>query len=465
MHNFCASSPRKSRLGSRKHGGRVYSHQQKTSPMSPTMIRLEFPGDLAAPAFAPLFRRDAFPDDVADAAKSILDDVKARGDAALVDYARKFDKVELKAGAFAVSAKDWDACVNLVSPELKKAIHLAHTNILDFSRRRLPQAWNAEPRPGVKLGEKFAPLDRIACYVPGGTAPLVSTVLHTATLAQAAGVKEIVVTTPARADGTINPAILFAARVAGATEVLKLGGVYAIGALAYGTQSVRKAQKIVGPGNAYVTAAKRFVYGHCSLDLVAGPSEVMVIADKDANPAFIAADLLSQAEHGSGREQAVCVSDSAAMLDDVAQELLKQKALLGRIECVDKVLESGVFLILVKDMNAAAVVAEAYAPEHLEIETHDADAVAAKITTAGAIFLGPWTPEPVGDFVAGPSHVLPTGGAGKHFSGLTVDQFFRRTSLVRYSKEALAREVGAIKAFADAEGLDAHGRSGTIRFE
>lgn len=425
---------------------------------------LEFRGRCTAD-FDPLFERNAFPDDIAVSVNEILTDIRKRGDEAICDYAKKFDGVDLQAGQFQLSQEEIDACEDLVDAEIKAAIDLAAANILDFSSQRLPQAWKYDARPGVELGEKFTPLSRIACYVPGGTAPLVSTVLHTAAMAKAAGVPEIVITTPPQKDGSVNPAILYAAKKAGVTEVLKLGGVYAIGALAYGTESIKRARKIVGPGNAYVTAAKRQVYGYCSLDLVAGPSEVMVIADKTAPANFVAADLLSQAEHGSGREQAIVVADDMELLKEIKAEVLKQKELLDRAECIEKVIADGIFLIHVEDMDAAAEVADLYAPEHLEIITEDPEAVAAQISNAGAIFLGPWTPEPVGDFVAGPSHVLPTGGAGHHFSGLTVDQFFRRTSLIKYSKDALAKEVGAVAAFAKAEGLDAHGRSGTIRFE
>ena len=425
---------------------------------------LEFRGRCTAD-FDPLFERNAFPDDIAVSVNEILTDIRKRGDEAICDYAKKFDGVDLQAGQFQLSQEEIDACEDLVDAEIKAAIDLAAANIHDFSSQRLPQAWKYDARPGVELGEKFTPLSRIACYVPGGTAPLVSTVLHTAAMAKAAGVPEIVITTPPQKDGSVNPAILYAAKKAGVTEVLKLGGVYAIGALAYGTESIKRARKIVGPGNAYVTAAKRQVYGYCSLDLVAGPSEVMVIADKTAPANFVAADLLSQAEHGSGREQAIVVADDMELLKEIKAEVLKQKELLDRAECIEKVIADGIFLIHVEDMDAAAEVADLYAPEHLEIITEDPEAVAAQISNAGAIFLGPWTPEPVGDFVAGPSHVLPTGGAGHHFSGLTVDQFFRRTSLIKYSKDALAKEVGAVAAFAKAEGLDAHGRSGTIRFE
>ena len=315
------------------------------------------------------------------------------------------------------------------------------------------------------LGVRFAPMDRVGVYVPGGTAPLISTVLHTVTLAAVAGVEEIVVVTPPREDGSVHPAILYAARTAGATEVYRLGGVYAIGALAFGTETVRKVELIAGPGNAYVTAAKRQVYGFVAVDLVAGPSEIMVIADDKADPAHVAADMLSQAEHGSGWEQAVLVTTEGDLIESVRAELERQREFLSRRECVDRVLADGVFLIQVESLDDAAALASRYAPEHLEIITRRAGTLAKKVTAAGAVFLGPWTPEPVGDFVAGPSHVLPTGGAGRYFSGLTVDKFFRRMSVVNYQKQALREEADAIAAFAEAEGLDAHGRSARIRLE
>ena len=320
-------------------------------------------------------------------------------------------------------------------------------------------------RPGVTLGEKFEPLDRVGVYIPGGTAPLVSTVIHTAGIASAAGVREIVAVTPPGRDGSVHPAVLYAMRKAGVTEVYRLGGVYGVAALALGTESVPKVEKIVGPGNAYVTAAKKLLYGEVAIDMVAGPSEILVIADGNANPAFVAADLLSQAEHGSGLEQAVLVSNSREMIDRVEAEVLRRKSALSRQAAVDRVLERGMFLILAADLDQAAAIASAYAPEHLEIQTGNPKRVARGITAAGAIFLGPWTPEPVGDFCAGPSHVLPTASSARYFNGLETSAFFRRSSLVRYSESALRREVPMVECFAALEGLDAHGRAGTIRIE
>jgi histidinol dehydrogenase len=419
------------------------------------------------PAFAQrleaLFSRSAF-DRATDASvAAIIEDVRQRGDAALVDCARRFDGVELTPAEFAVEASEVAAAEAGLAPVTRRAIRAAVRNLTACARRALPRDWHFSPRRGVTVGEHYAPLDRVGCYVPGGTAPLISTVLHTATLARVAGVRQIVLATPPGRDKRVNPAILAAARAAGVTEIYRLGGVYAIGALAYGTASVPRVEKIVGPGNAYVTAAKRQVYGQVALDLVAGPSEILILADDTADAAFVAADLLSQAEHGSGREQAVLVSTAPHLLDAVAQELAVQSASLARADCVRQVLEKGVFLIAARDLEEAVAIANRYAPEHLEIMTRRPAAVARRITAAGAIFLGPWTPEPVGDFVAGPSHVLPTGGAARFFSGLTVGHFLRRMSVMRYDRRALLAELAHVERFAVEEGLDAHRRSASIR--
>jgi histidinol dehydrogenase len=410
-----------------------------------------------------LFSRSAFDQETESAVAAILAAVRQRGDAALSEYALTFDHVTLAPAEFRLPAATIEAAADQVDRQTKQAIRAAVRNLTAFARKSLPRDWKFSPRSGVSVGERYAPLSRVGCYVPGGTAPLISTVVHTAALARAAGVPQIVLATPPGPDKQINSALLFAAREAGVTEVYRLGGVYAIGALAYGTASVPRVEKIVGPGNAYVTAAKRQVYGYVALDLVAGPSEIMIIADETAQARFVAADLLSQAEHGSGREQAVLVTTAPALIDAVLAELTAQSATLRRSACVREVLEKGVYLIEARDLAEATDLANRYAPEHLEIMTRRASAVGRRITAAGAIFLGPWTPEPVGDFVAGPSHVLPTGGAARFFSGLTVGQFLRRLSVVHYSRRALLAETPYIERFAAAEGLDAHGRSARIR--
>jgi histidinol dehydrogenase len=409
----------------------------------------------------PLLNRSAFDPIIDKAVAEILKNVKEKGDEAIVEYALKFDKVHLTPDTFRVNLDNIPE-INQVTLD---AIKTAVKNITDFSTQKIPKNWTFSPRPGVILGEKFAPLDRVGCYIPGGTAPLISTVVHTVGIAKAACVKEIVVVTPPGKDGKVNPAVLNACKIAGATEVYQLGGVYAVAALGFGTQTIKEVEKIVGPGTAYVTAAKRQLYGEVALDLVAGPSEIMVLADGTANPAFIAADILSQAEHGSGHEQAVLITTDKALIPKVEAEIKAQAAKLSRTECVQKVLDNGVFLIQVDSRSKVAELASLYAPEHLEVMMDNPQEIVDAITAAGAIFIGPWTPEPVGDFTAGPSHVLPTGGAGRFFSGLTVETFFRRISIVNYQKDALLKELPAIMAFAKNEGLDAHGRSAEIRSE
>ncbi len=410
-----------------------------------------------------MLSREPFSPEIEAAAATIIDEVRRRGDEALCDFAEKFDHARLAPSQFRLGDEEVDRACKSVSPEDREAIDMAVAHIQEFYSHTLPKDWSYSPRPGVVLGEQFHPLDIVGCYIPGGTAPLVSTVCHTVAIARTAGVKEIVVCTPPGGAKGIHPALLYACRAAGATAIYRLGGVYAIAAMAIGTATIPKVEKICGPGNAYVAAAKRRLYGEVALDLVAGPSEVLVIADDTANPVYLAADILSQAEHGSGREQAVLVSTDRRILDEAAREIVRQAALLKRQECVQKVLENGLFLVEAADLEDAAQIASLYAPEHLELQVADPKALAPKITAAGAIFMGEYTPEPVGDYIAGPSHVLPTGGTARFFNGLTGDAFFRRTSLLSYDREALLREQPALARLTAAEGLDAHGRSAAIR--
>lgn len=410
-----------------------------------------------------MLSREPFSPEIEAAAATIIDEVRRRGDEALCDFAEKFDHARLAPSQFRLGDEEVDKACKSVSPEDREAIDMAVTHIQEFYSHTLPKDWSYSPRPGVVLGEQFHPLDIVGCYIPGGTAPLVSTVCHTVAIARTAGVKDIVVCTPPGGAKGIHPALLYACRAAGATAIYRLGGVYAIAAMAIGTATIPKVEKICGPGNAYVAAAKRRLYGEVALDLVAGPSEVLVIADDTANPVYLAADILSQAEHGSGREQAVLVSTDRRILDEAAREIVRQAASLKRQECVQKVLEDGLFLVEAADLEDAARIASLYAPEHLELQVADPKALAPKITAAGAIFMGEYTPEPVGDYIAGPSHVLPTGGTARFFNGLTGDAFFRRTSLLSYDREALLREQPALARLTAAEGLDAHGRSAAIR--
>ena len=410
-----------------------------------------------------MLSREPFSPEIEAAAATIIDEVRRRGDEALCDFAEKFDHARLAPSQFRLGDEEVDKACKSVSPEDREAIGMAVAHIQEFYSHTLPKDWRYSPRPGVVLGEQFHPLDIVGCYIPGGTAPLVSTVCHTVAIARTAGVKDIVVCTPPGGAKGIHPALLYACRTAGATAIYRLGGVYAIAAMAIGTATIPKVEKICGPGNAYVAAAKRRLYGEVALDLVAGPSEVLVIADDTANPVYLAADILSQAEHGSGREQAVLVSTDRRILDEAAREIVRQAASLKRQECVQKVLENGLFLVEAADLEDAARIASLYAPEHLELQVADPKALAPKITAAGAIFMGEYTPEPVGDYIAGPSHVLPTGGTARFFNGLTGDAFFRRTSLLSYDREALLREQPALARLTAAEGLDAHGRSAAIR--
>ncbi|MBE6365305.1 MAG: histidinol dehydrogenase [Lentisphaerae bacterium] len=409
-----------------------------------------------------LYERPAFPPEAEESARKIIAGVRERGDEAVAEYAEKFDHVKLHPSEFQLPLSEARKIAAKLPAGDKLAIRRALEQIQQFAKLTKPRNWMMGVRSGVKVGEKFTPMERVGVYIPGGTAPLVSTVLHTAGIASAAGVKEIVAITP---PGNTHPAVMYAMLQAGVTEIWRLGGVYGVAALAVGTQSIRKVEKICGPGNAYVTAAKKLLYGEVGIDLVAGPSEILVIADKSADPEFVAADLLSQAEHGSGLEQAVLVSTDRAMIGKVERAVLRQRDTLKRQATIDKVLANGVFLIEVPDEEIAAKVASSYAPEHLEIQTENPERVAKMITAAGAIFLGKWTPESCGDFCAGPSHVLPTAGSAKKFNGLETVSFFRRTSLVKYSQAALKRDADIIARFGAMEQLDAHGRAGTIRVE
>jgi histidinol dehydrogenase len=336
-------------------------------------------------------------------------------------------------------------------------------NIATFARKSRRKDWQTRNSHGAAVGEKFDPFQRVGIYIPGGTAPLVSTALMTVTLAKVAGCPEIVVCTPCGKDGSINPAVLFAARAAGATEIYRVGGAQAIAAMAYGTGTIRRVQKIFGPGNAYVVAAKRLVFGHVAIDLLPGPSEVLVLADDTANPKFVAADMLAQAEHGTGNERVWLATTSGKLLKAVEREIARQQTKLARRDLIKQVLDRNGWLIQVKTLDDGVTLANQLAPEHCELMLRNARKVSQRITTAGAIFLGPYSPTVLGDYVAGPNHTLPTGGAGASFAGLTIDQFQRRTSLVEYSRAALRKALPAVRKFAELEGLSAHGKSAEIR--
>lgn len=398
-------------------------------------------------------------------AQEIIDAVRARGDAALVEFAQRFDSVQLAPRQFALTPAELRAAKAKANASLRQAIALSHRNLMAFSKKSLRKGWMTRNAQGGRVGEKYDAFQRVGLYIPGGTAPLVSTTLMTIVLAKAAGCKEIVVCTPCGKTGQVNPALLHAAEVAGATEIYRIGGAQAIAAMALGTDTIRRTQKIFGPGNAYVVAAKRLLFGQVAIDLLPGPSEVLILADRTANPAFIAADLLAQAEHGSGHERAWLVTPQTGLIEKVEAELERQLAALPRQDFIREALNNNGWMIQAESMDAAIELANALAPEHCEIMTNRPEALAKKIHTSGAICLGHYTPNVLGDYVAGPSHVLPTGGAGVSFAGLTVDQFQRRTSIIQYDAKSLAKSLPAVRKFAEVEGLDAHGRSAAIRLE
>jgi histidinol dehydrogenase len=412
------------------------------------------------------FCRDAVASkEIGDSVAAILAEVRSRGDEAIAYYAAKFDGAKLRARDFRVPVADLAAAAKRLPAADTRALAAARDNIVAYNKRGVPEPWTAKNKHGATVGEKFDPIRRVGLYVPGGEVPLVSTVLMTVTLAKIAGCPEVVVFTPSNSDGKVADAVLAALHLLGIEEVYRVGGVQAIGAMAYGTTTIPAVDKIFGPGNAYVCEAKRQVFGTVGVDSLPGPSEVMIIADETANPSFVASDLLAQAEHGSGREKVYLVSTSASLIATVSSELRTQLQLISRTEKTMRVLEQGFLAIEVQSLGQAAGIANYVAPEHLEllVEESTTSKLTSAITTAGAIMIGNYTPTALGDFVAGPSHVLPTGRAGRFFSGLRVADFMRRTSIIRYDRASVKKAEPTVAAFAAMEKLDAHGRSVRIR--
>jgi histidinol dehydrogenase len=396
--------------------------------------------------------------------RAILEQVRIHGDAALLELTERFDGARLTSEQLPVTQAEIMTASLKADESLRKAVSEAEKNIATFAMKSRRKAWQMRNSHGATVGEKFDPFQRVGIYVPGGTAPLVSTALMTITLARAAGCPEIVVCTPCGKTGEINSALLFAARTAGATEIYRVGGAQAIAALAFGTSTILRVQKIFGPGNAYVVAAKRLVFGHVAIDLLPGPSELLVLADETAHAKFVAADMLAQAEHGSGHERVWLVTTSGKLLKAVEKEIARQIKKLARGEFVKRALDNA-WLIQVKTLADGVALANRIAPEHCEVMTRSPSKVSNDIRCAGAIFIGPWTPTVLGDYVAGPSHTLPTGGAGNSFAGLTVDQFQRRTSVVEYNRASLKKALPAVQKFAELEGLSAHGASAEMRLK
>jgi len=400
---------------------------------------------------------------IEERARAIVDDVAAHGDKAVARLTEKFDGARLAPRNFAVTTEELDAAARQASSALRRAVAASDRNVARFARLSMRRNWMARNSHGARVGEKYDPFQRVGIYIPGGTAPLVSTAIMTVTLARVAGCPEIVVCTPCHSEGKVNPDLLFAVRAAGATEVYRLGGAQAIAAMALGTRTIRPVQKIFGPGNAYVVAAKRLLFGRVSVDLLPGPSELLVLADDSASAAFVAADLLAQAEHGSGHERVWLVTTSARLSRAVEEEIERQLPRCSRQDLIRRVLDTNGWIIQVGSLRQGVEVANRLAPEHCEVMTQKAAEVARGIRTAGALLLGPWSPAVLGDYVAGPSHTLPTGGGGSSFAGLTVDQFQRRTSIVEYTSASLRKALRPLTTFSQVEGLDAHGRSARLR--
>ena len=396
--------------------------------------------------------------------QSIVDQVKAKGDEALFAFTKEFDKAEVSAETVRVGEEEIEEAYRQVKPELLAVMKRSLENIRSYHEKQKRNSWFDARPDGTILGQKVTPLASAGVYVPGGKAAYPSSVLMNIIPAQVAGVERIVMVTPPGKNGRVNPVTLTAAHLAGATEVYRVGGAQAVAALAFGTQSIPRVDKIVGPGNIFVALAKKAVYGHVSIDSIAGPSEILVIADGGANPRYVAADLLSQAEHDE-LASAILVTDSRELAQAVSAEVDGFLKVLSRREIIEKSLENYGYILVVDSMEQAVEAANAIAPEHLEIVTANPFALMTKIRNAGAIFLGEYSSEPLGDYYAGPNHILPTNGTARFFSPLSVDDFVKKSSIIYYSREALAAAHGDIEAFAEAEGLTAHANSIKVRFE
>jgi histidinol dehydrogenase len=399
--------------------------------------------------------------DVDAAAATIIADVRARGDAALAEYTLRFDRVDLTRSGFRIAAREIDAAFAACDPAALKALEFAHERVLAYHRRQSPSDVSFVDALGVELGWRWRAIDSVGLYVPGGAASYPSSVIMNAAPAKVAGCRRIAMVVPTP-DGKLNPLVLAAAKIAGVSEIYRLGGAQAIAALAYGTASVEPVAKIVGPGNAYVAAAKRRVFGVVGIDMIAGPSEVVVLADSSADPRFVAADLLAQAEHDEAA-QSILITDDAALARAVSAALEAQLADLPRARIASASWRDYGAIILAPSLAAAAPLVDRLAPEHLEIIARDADALSRSIANAGAIFIGPYTPEAIGDYVGGSNHVLPTSRSARFSSGLGVLDFLKRTSILKCDAKSLAALGPAAVVLGEAEGLSAHARSVALR--
>ncbi len=409
-----------------------------------------------------IFARGTAATSVEDIVSAIIENVKTNGDKALFEYCEKFDKAKLS--TLEVSAEEIEEAFNAVEPKFVEIIEKAAVNVREFHSRQVRNSFILNEKDGVVIGQKVLPIEKVGLYVPGGTAAYPSTVLMDSIPAKIAGCKEIVMVTPPNAEGKVNPVILAAAKIAGVDRIFKLGGAQAVAALAYGTESVPKVDKIVGPGNAFVAEAKKQVFGMVSIDMIAGPSEILVVADKTCNPKFVAADLLSQAEHDK-MASAVLVCDDMDFAEAVSAELERQIPLLPREEIARTSIDNNGKIIVADDLLKAIDIANEIAPEHLELCMDNPFDYLDKIKHAGSIFMGKYCPEALGDYFAGPNHTLPTSGTARFSSPLSVDDFVKKTQYTYYTREALSAVADDVAFFAEKEGLSAHARSATVRFE
>jgi histidinol dehydrogenase len=412
---------------------------------------------------AKVFNRRAVPaEDLRISVEKIISMVRSDGDKALFALTQKYDGASIGAKDLLVKRGEINKAKSSACGQVKEAISISQANVKNFALRGLRKNWEMKNAQGATVGEVFQPFSRVGVYVPGGSAPLVSTSLMTVAIAEAAGVEEIVVCTPPNKEGEINSELLYALEVSGATEIYKVGGAQAIAAMSLGTKSVGQVDKVFGPGNSFVVEAKRQLFGSIAVDLLPGPSEIFVLADSSGRADWIASDLLAQAEHG-GDSQIAFATTSIKLLEKVKSELNSQAKLLNRRKQISEVMKSGTSLVLLKSIKQGIKLANDFAPEHLSLIVKNKEEVLPKLKTCGAIFIGSYSPVSVGDFLAGPSHTLPTGGAGKSFSGLTADMFQRRTSFIELDKKSLKKSIPIVEVFAEIEGLDAHGNSARIR--
>lgn len=409
-------------------------------------------------------RLHSYDEELLTAVKKIVDDVRRRGEKAVFEYTKHFDGAELIRENWQVSEKEMEEAYAQVDGEFLEALRRAKKNISVYHQKQLSNSWWQMDEQGNILGQLYRPLARVGIYVPGGTAAYPSSVLMTALPAVVAGVKEIIMTSPPNADGSMNPYTLVAAKEAGVTAIYKMGGAQAVAALAYGTESLKPVHKIVGPGNIYVTLAKKLVYGQVDIDMLAGPSEILIVADKSAKPEYVAADLLSQAEHDI-MASAILLTPEKALAQEVQKQVEIQLEKLLRQEIARQALEQAGGIILTQDLEEAVALANELAPEHLELALEDPFRWLGKIENAGAIFLGHYSPEPLGDYYAGPNHVLPTGGTAKFYSPLNVDMYVKKTSVIAYSEIGLKAVGRDIMKLATVEGLDAHAQAIKVRLK